>query len=100
MRPAVLLSCLAAVLCAGCAGGSTARHRAAPPVPRALAAAWAESADRIAADAAAGNGCEARRLAGSLRDSVIRQEGSVPPRLRMSLVRTAATLADEISCVP
>jgi hypothetical protein len=101
MYRVVVAVCLGTALCAGCAGGAAPPHRPATPrLPPALAASWAGRAGQIAAVAAAGNGCEARRLAGSFRDAVIRQEGEVPLRLRTSLVRTVATLADRIACVP
>jgi hypothetical protein len=99
----VLRIALAAVLVvlatAGCGGSSQSDSPAGHGLPRALASAWAVQASTIAGAAAAGDGCRARRLAGSLRTAVISAGGETPPRLRTPLLEAVNSLADRIVCV-
>jgi hypothetical protein len=87
------------LVAAGCAGSSPTRaaRRGLPPV---LAHAWATQAATVAAAAATGNSCRARRLANSLRTEVISAGGRVPARLQDPLLEAVNSLADRITCVP
>lgn len=69
-------------------------------LPQPLAGSWATQASTIAAAAASGNGCRARRLAGSLRTEVISAGGRVPARLRGPLLASVNSLANRITCTP
>lgn len=71
-----------------------------PNLPQALAGTWATQASTIATAAASGNGCRARRLAGSLRTEVISAGGRVPARLREPLLASVNSLANRITCTP
>ncbi len=89
---------LVVLAAAGC-GSSARRHDfAARGLPPTLAQEWAARASAIAAAAAAGNGCYALQLAGSLRDEVIAKEAKLPARLRSPLVSGVNALADRITC--
>ena len=83
----------------GCGGASRPEQSAERGLPRQLAHAWAAQASIVAAAAAAGDGCRARQLAGSLRTEVISAAGRVPPRLRIPLLEAVNSLADRIVCV-
>lgn len=85
----------------GCGSSSRPGTSAARKLPRPLAGAWAAQASTIAGAAAAGDGCRARRLAGSLRTQVIEAEaqGKVPERLRVPLLESVNSLADRFVCV-
>ena len=91
---------LLAIVAAGCGGAARTRDAVRHGVPRQLAQEWATQASTIAAAAAAGNSCRARRLAGSLRSDVISADGRVPGRLRIPLLRSVNSLADRITCTP
>lgn len=90
---------LVVLVAAGC--GSSSRHvtSAERGIPRPLASAWAAQASTIAAAASAGDGCRARRLAGSLRTEVIEAGGRVPARLSVPLLESINSLADRFTCV-
>lgn len=98
------LACLGALsllLAAGCAGGSQPpRHGDASSLRPALARRWEAAAQAVASAAAAGDGCRAKRLAGSLRDDVIASQSKIPGRLRSPLLSAVNTLANRISCMP
>ena len=66
-------------------------------MPRALAQEWEGQASAIASAAAAGNDCQAMRLAATLRDEVSASRRKLPPRLRTPLLRGVNALADRIS---
>jgi hypothetical protein len=94
---------LAAIGLAGC--GSGAAPRTTPPqpkLPRALAQSWRQQADSVATALAAGHGCTAQQLAGSLRTSVIEAVNAhrVPRRLLDPLTSGVNELASRIACTP
>jgi hypothetical protein len=90
---------LLAVVAAGC-GSSQRSSSSVRGLPRALAGAWATQASTIAAAAAGGNSCRARRLANSLRTEIISAGGKVPERLRNPLLESVNSLANRITCTP
>src|SRR5215471_12443228 len=87
------------LVAAGCGSSSRQVTSAERGIPRPLASAWAAQASTIAAAAAAGDGCRARRLAGSLRTQVIEAGGKVPARLSVPLLESINSLADRFACV-
>ena len=91
---------LVVLVVAGCGGSSRPHPAAARGLPPALAQQWAAQASSIADAAASGQGCRAKRLASTLRDEIIAQQGRVPARLQRPLVNGVNTLADRITCVP
>ncbi len=95
-RVAALLALLPAL--AACGGSSGPPP--GPRLPRTLAQTWARQAHAIASAAAAGDGCRAQQLAGSLRDEVIADQGRVPTPLRAPLLGSVNDLADRIACAP
>jgi hypothetical protein len=103
MRARAIVVLVAALGLAGC---GTSQH-AAPPkpvpkLPRALAQAWAQQADDVAAAIDAGDGCTARTRAAALRTQVVDAVNShrVPVRYLEPLVSTANDLAGRITCTP
>jgi hypothetical protein len=88
------------VFVAGCGGSARPQTTAARGLPPPLAQQWAAQASSIADAAANGQGCRAQRLASTLRNEIIAQEGRVPARLRSPLVTGANALADRITCTP
>lgn len=82
---------------AGCGAASRPQTSASRGVPRALAQEWAGQASAIASASAAGNDCQAMRLAASLRDEVTASKHKVPLRLRSPLLTGVTALADRIS---
>jgi hypothetical protein len=91
---------LVVVVVAGCGGSAPSHHAVRHGVPRRLAREWATEASTLAAVAAAGDSCRARRLAGSLRSDVISARSRVPERLRIPLLQSVNSLADGITCTP
>jgi len=87
-------------LLAGCGGSELAHSAGSPKLPRRLARTWATQADLVASAAAAGQGCRAKALAGTLRDEVIHAGDKVPLRLRSPLLDGVNSLADRIVCTP
>jgi len=92
-----------ALTAAGCGGG--AKHIAAPAtpkLPRALAQAWAQQADEIAAALAAGDGCTAVTRAVALRTQVVQavNDRRVARRFLGPLVGTVNDIPDRIACNP
>jgi cell division septation protein DedD len=96
----VSVTALVLLAAAGCGGAAHPEPTAARALPPALAQQWAAQASSIASAAAHGQGCRAQRLASTLRDEIIAQEGRVPARLRSPLVTGANALADRITCTP
>jgi hypothetical protein len=90
---------LVVVVAAGC-GGSSRTSTRPPGLPRALARGWAAQASTIAAAAAGGNSCRARRLANSFRTEVTLARGRIPERLRGPLLESVKSLADRATCTP
>lgn len=89
------------LLLAGCGGGSTPPHRTdADRLPHALAQRWEAEAQAVADAAAAGEGCRAHELAGSLRNDVIGSETKVPGRLWKPLLFAVNSLANRVHCPP
>ena len=88
------------LVAAGCGGSSPPHPAAARGLPPALAQQWAAQASAIAAAAANNQGCRAQRLASTLRDEIIAQQGRVPARLQRPLVTGVNALADRITCTP
>ena len=101
MRRAPLLALLAVLALAGC-GGTTPPPRVAKPphIPRALAHAWADQADAVAAALAARDGCTALAQANALRAAVEQAQARVPARLRVELVADVDALPSRITCNP
>ena len=94
-----VVAALVVLVAAGCGGSSPPETSVEHGLPRPLAQAWAAQASSIAAAAAAGDGCRARQLAGSLRTQVISRRGRVPARLQGPLLEAVNSLADRIVCV-
>jgi hypothetical protein len=96
------LAVLAALALAGC--GSGAKHAASKPprLPRALAQVWAQQADGVAGALAAGDGCTAQQLAGTLRAEIVQAVNArqVPRAFQESLLATASDLTGRITCNP
>ena len=96
-----MLRILAAVallaVVAGCGGAARPQGSTANGVPRALAQEWEGQASAIASAAAAGNDCQAMRLAASLRDEVTASRYKLPVRLRSPLLTGVNSLAARIS---
>jgi hypothetical protein len=92
--------CVVVLVVGGCGGGGHSLSRVRTTLPRALAQQWAAQADRIAAAASAGQGCQAKALAGSLRDEVLQAGSQVPSRLSAPLLAGVNSLADRIVCSP
>jgi hypothetical protein len=90
---------LVVLVAAGCGSSAPRQGSAAHGVPRTLARTWAARASAIADAAAAGDSCRARQLAASLRNDVIKAQGSVPARLRTPLLDGVNALANRIVCV-
>lgn len=97
VRATSLVLLVAAV--AGCGGGS-AHPRIPPRLARGLAVAWAGRADAVASAAAAGDDCQALRLAQSLRQDVVARSSSVPASLRRPLLTSVSSLVARIVCTP
>ena len=91
---------LVVLVAAGCGSSARPQPTAARGLPPALAQQWAAQASSIADAAANGQGCRAQRLASTLRNEIIAQEGRVPARLRSPLVTGANALANRIMCMP
>ena len=91
---------LLVVAAAGCGGAARPQKDAVPRVPRALAQNWEGRASAIADAASAGNSCQARQLANSLRTDVEASKNEVPLRLRAPLLTSVNALADRITCPP
>ena len=94
---------LAAFAVAGC--GGTTKHAAAKPpprLPRTLAQTWAQQADGVAAALAAGDGCTAQQLAGTLQAEVAQAVNAraIPHVFREQLVATVDDLPGRITCSP
>ena len=102
MRRRVALAMLAALTLAGC--GGAAKHAASkqPGLPRALAQAWAQQADGVAGTLAAGDGCTAQQLAGTLRAEVVQavNAGQIARVFQEPLLATANDVAGRITCNP
>jgi len=92
--------CLIALVAGGCGAGGQPRGNATAKLPPALAANWANEAEAIASAAAAGQSCQAKRLAGRLRDEVIKAGGKVPSKLSAPLLGGVNSLSDRIVCTP
>lgn len=85
---------------AGCGGTGRSGSPVRTSLPRVLARHWAAQADAIAVAAAAGDACQAKSLAGSLRNEVVQSTGRVPARFRSPLLDGVNSLADRIVCEP
>src|SRR5262245_62498894 len=93
------VTALVILVTAGCGSSADRQRAAARGLPRSLAHTWSAQASTIADAAAAGDGCRARRLAGTLRTEVISARGRVPARLQTPLLEAVNSLADRIVCV-
>jgi len=105
VRRAVPLLALAVLVGSGAAACGGGARRATPPppkLPRELAQSWRRQADAVAGALAAGDGCTAQRLAGSLRASVIAAVNAhrVPPRFLEPLTGGVNELVSQITCTP
>lgn len=98
-RAPVALAAVAAL--AGCGGSAKKPPAAQPPhIPRALAQSWAQQANTVAQEIAAGNTCAARDNASALAASVSESAARVPIRLRAQLTSAVAALPGRIQCNP
>jgi hypothetical protein len=86
---------------AGCGSRQTAPPRQ-PHLPRALATAWRNAADSVAAALAAGDGCLAQQRAVTLRAHVIRAVNArrVGSAFQESLLAAVNDLSSRIRCTP
>jgi hypothetical protein len=96
-------ACIGVLALAGC--GGAAKHPAqpsSPRLPRALAQAWAQEADGVAGALAAGDGCTAQRLAGTLRAEVVQSVNArqIARAFQEPLLATANDIAGRITCNP
>jgi hypothetical protein len=96
----ILVAVVAVSLLAGCGGSSGPRRAATPPLPGALARAWASRADAIAAAADQKNYCKAQRLAGALKTEVADSLDRIPARYRSPLLSSVTSLSTRFACVP
>ena len=73
-----------------------------PKLPRALAHAWAQEANAIAASLAAGNGCDAQTRVAALQQEVMAAVNAhrIPRRLLEPLSSGINDLAAQVTCVP
>jgi hypothetical protein len=96
-----VLPMLAAVGCGGAAGTATP-PKPPPKLPHALAQAWAEQADAVAASLAAGDGCTAENRAVALRTQVVDAVNShrIARRYLEPLMSAANALPGRIRCTP
>jgi hypothetical protein len=87
---------------AGCGSQAAAPPQPQPKLPRALAQAWAQEANAIAASLAANNGCDARTRVAALQQEVLTavNEHRIPRRLLEPLSSGVNDLAAQITCVP
>ena len=103
MKRVAVLAGTVAVL-AGCGSQSAPPKQAAPPprLPRALAHAWAQQADAIAASLAANDGCAAQARVLALQQDVVAAVNAhrVPQRLLEPLSSGVNDLKDQITCAP
>ena len=102
MKRVAVLAGTVAVL-AGCGSQSAPPKQAAPPrLPRALAHAWAQQADAVAASLAANDGCAAQAQVVALQQDVVAAVNAhrVPQRLLEPLSSGVNDLKDQITCVP
>ena len=99
--PLLVVAALALAL-AGCGGAAKHAAEKPPRLPRALAQALAQQADGIAGALAAGDGCTALQLAGSLRAEVVQAVNArqIPRAFQESLLATANDLTGRITCSP
>jgi hypothetical protein len=91
---------IVAVVAAGCGGAARPQEVAVHGVPPALAHDWEGKASAIATAAAAGDECDALRLANALRSDVIAEQHKLPVRVRAPLLTGVRALADRITCAP
>lgn len=98
-RRAASVAGLLVLVTAGC-GSARAGAPRAPTLPRSLARTWATRADAVAAAAAAGETCRAKRLAAALRSRVIEAGASIPAKLRVPLLSSVNSLANRLTCEP
>jgi hypothetical protein len=98
----VALSIGVAAVLAGCGSQAAAPPPPQPKLPRALAQAWAQEANAIAASLAANNGCDARTRVAALQQEVLTavNEHRIPRRLLEPLSSGVNDLAAQITCVP
>lgn len=96
------LAVLAALALAGCGGTTKHAAPAAPRLPRALAQAWAQQADGVAAALAAGDGCTALQVAGTLRAEVVQalNQRLIPHAFQETIVGAVNDLPARITCTP
>jgi hypothetical protein len=102
VKRVALLAGTVAVL-AGCGSQSAPPKHAPPPrLPRALAHAWAQQADAIAASLAANDGCAAQAQVLALQQDVVAAVNAhrVPQRLLEPLSSGVNDLKDQITCAP
>jgi len=97
------LAVLAVLAAAGCGGAAKHAPPKPPPrLPRTLAQTWAQQADGVAAALAAGDGCTAQQLAGTLQAEVAQAIGAraIPHAFQEQLLTTVDDLPGRITCNP
>src|SRR5712691_6422133 len=101
-RSAAFIGVLAALALAGCGGAAKQAAPASPRLPRVLAQTWAQQADGVAGALAAGDGCTAQRLAGTLRAEVVQAVNArqIARAFQEPLLATANDIAGRITCNP
>jgi hypothetical protein len=101
-RGAASVGVLAALALAGCGGAAKHAATSTPRLPRALAQAWAQQADGVAGALAAGDGCTAQQLAGTLRAEVVQavNAGQIARVFQEPLLASANDIAGRITCNP
>ena len=103
MKRLAALAVLAALAAAGCGGAAKHAPPKPPPrLPRTLAQTWAQQADDVAAALAAGDGCTAQQLAGTLQAEVAQavDQHAIPHAFQEQLVATVDELPGRITCSP
>lgn len=101
MRRLLVLAGLGAIV-AGCGSDATPPKPAQPKLPRALAQAWAQQADAIAASLASNEGCTAQAQVVALQQGIVTAVNAhrIPPRLLEPLSSGVNDLAAQITCAP
>jgi hypothetical protein len=98
---AVLVTGIAVAL-AGCGSHAAQPKPVQPKLPRALAHAWAQQADAIAASLAENDGCGAQTRVAALQQEVVAAVNAhrIPRRLLEPLSSGVNDLAAQITCTP
>jgi hypothetical protein len=101
MKGAAALAGIAAVL-AGCGSHAAQPQPVQPKLPRALAQAWVQQTNAIAASLAENDGCGAQTRVAALQQEMVAAVNAhrIPRRLLEPLSSGVNDLAAQISCTP